>query len=229
MSVERKPGDPPISTKAFAVLLHLAEHPGRLLTKQALLDAVWPETHVGEGVLKRYVLEIRRALGDDAAEPRYIQTLHRRGYRFLQAEEPEPVVQEPKRRAAPPADCWPDPRIIGRKREFEQLDSWFGKALESDRQIVFITGEAGLGKSTLVASWMKSASGRRPWPDLAVARGRCLQQFGNGEPYLPIFEVLEQLSRVVGATSGPVTSHARPHVAAAYAGSDLSRRPPPAS
>src|SRR5215475_2236970 len=80
-----------LSPKAFSVLLYLAERQGRLVTKQELLDAVWPDIHVTEGVLKRAVLEIRKALDDDPEEPKFIQTLHRRGYRFLtggQAEEP---------------------------------------------------------------------------------------------------------------------------------------------
>ena len=68
-----------LSPKAFFVLLFLAERPGRLVTKQELLNAVWPDTHVTEGVLKRAVLEIRKALRDDVEEPRFIQTLHRRG------------------------------------------------------------------------------------------------------------------------------------------------------
>ena len=72
-----------VSPKAFSVLLYLAERPGRLVTKEELLDHVWPDVHVTEGVLKRAVLEIRKALSDSAEEPRFIQTLHRRGYRFL--------------------------------------------------------------------------------------------------------------------------------------------------
>jgi|SRR5215471_13269262 len=72
-----------LSPKAFAVLLHLCENAGRLVTKEELLDCVWPEVHVTEGVLKRAVLEIRKALSDSVEEPRFIQTLHRRGYRFL--------------------------------------------------------------------------------------------------------------------------------------------------
>src|SRR5262245_49772802 len=72
-----------LSPKAFAVLLYLSERPGTLVTKQELLDSVWPDVFVTEGVLKRAVLEIRKALSDSAGEPRFIQTRHRVGYRFL--------------------------------------------------------------------------------------------------------------------------------------------------
>ena len=72
-----------LAPKAFAVLLHLADHAGSLITKDDLLDAVWGDIHVTDGALKRCVVEIRRALQDPVGEPRYIQTLHGRGYRFL--------------------------------------------------------------------------------------------------------------------------------------------------
>jgi pimeloyl-ACP methyl ester carboxylesterase/DNA-binding winged helix-turn-helix (wHTH) protein len=73
----------PLTPKAFAVLEHLARHAGRLVTKHELLDAIWPDVHVGDAALKVCVREIRRALGDDPKEPRYIETAHRRGYRFI--------------------------------------------------------------------------------------------------------------------------------------------------
>src|SRR5215831_21278785 len=64
--------------KTYAVLLHLAEHPGELVTKEALLDAVWPGLAVTEEVLRVSVAELRAALGDDRAAPRFIQTVPRR-------------------------------------------------------------------------------------------------------------------------------------------------------
>ena len=72
-----------LKPKAFAVLRYLVEHPGRLVSKNELLDAVWSDAVVSEGVLKFCVREIRKALGDNARSPRFIETLHRRGYRFI--------------------------------------------------------------------------------------------------------------------------------------------------
>ena len=69
--------------KAFALLRYLAEHPRRVVTKEELLQAVWPEIYVTEGVLTTHVHELRRALGDAAKAPQYIETVHRRGYRFI--------------------------------------------------------------------------------------------------------------------------------------------------
>ena len=72
-----------LAPKAFTLLQYLATRAGRLVPKQELLDAVWPDVFVGEAVLKGTIRDVRRALGDDPHEPRFIQTAHRRGYRFV--------------------------------------------------------------------------------------------------------------------------------------------------
>ena len=69
--------------KTFAVLRYLLGRSGQLVTKEELLDAVWPDTRVSDAGLKDYVQEIRKALGDDARTPRFVETVHRRGYRFI--------------------------------------------------------------------------------------------------------------------------------------------------
>jgi pimeloyl-ACP methyl ester carboxylesterase len=69
--------------KAFAVLRYLAERPGKLVSKEELLHGVWPDVHVGVDVLKVTVAEIRKILEDSTREPRFIETAHRRGYRFI--------------------------------------------------------------------------------------------------------------------------------------------------
>src|SRR5262245_27093428 len=76
-------GPVPLTPKALALLEYLAARPGRLVTKRELLDAVWPGVFVADGALKVCIREIRRALGDDAHAPRFIETAHRRGYRFI--------------------------------------------------------------------------------------------------------------------------------------------------
>ena len=73
----------PLTPRAFDVLRYLVEHAGRLITKQELFDAVWADVFVGDAALKVCIREIRRALDDDAHKPRYIETAHRRGYRFI--------------------------------------------------------------------------------------------------------------------------------------------------
>src|ERR687898_3078508 len=73
----------PLAPKAFALLEFLAGQAGRLVLKQELLGAVWPNVFVGDAVLKGTIRELRKALGDDSHEPRFIETAHRRGYRFI--------------------------------------------------------------------------------------------------------------------------------------------------
>jgi pimeloyl-ACP methyl ester carboxylesterase/DNA-binding winged helix-turn-helix (wHTH) protein/class 3 adenylate cyclase len=73
----------PLAPKALSLLEYLVERPGRLVKKSELLDAVWPGVFVADGALKVCIREIRRALGDDAQSPRFIETAHRRGYRFI--------------------------------------------------------------------------------------------------------------------------------------------------
>jgi DNA-binding winged helix-turn-helix (wHTH) protein len=74
-----------LAPKPFAVLCALARTPGRLVTKNALLDLVWGHRFVTESVLKSAISELRAALDDDPKQPRYIETVSRRGYRFIAA------------------------------------------------------------------------------------------------------------------------------------------------
>src|SRR5215813_6626269 len=82
----------PLRPKPFAVLRYLVEHPGRLVTREELQNAVWLDTYVSEGLLRGYVRELRSVLGDDANAPRFIETISRRGYRFLASTTPLSAV-----------------------------------------------------------------------------------------------------------------------------------------
>lgn len=93
-------GEPvPLSAHLVDLLAEFASHPGELLTKQALFDAVWPDVFVTDNTLARAVADLRQALRDDPRQPRYLQTVARRGYRFV-AE----VKAEGARGEAAPAD-----------------------------------------------------------------------------------------------------------------------------
>jgi DNA-binding winged helix-turn-helix (wHTH) protein/tetratricopeptide (TPR) repeat protein len=73
----------PLTPKVLDLLLHLLDHAGELVTKEALLDAIWPDANVTDNALTQTVSELRQVLGDDAGAPRYIKTVARRGYRFI--------------------------------------------------------------------------------------------------------------------------------------------------
>jgi DNA-binding winged helix-turn-helix (wHTH) protein len=78
-----------ITPKAFDVLRYMVDNAGRLVTQDELLEALWPETYVNQEVLRKYVLEIRKVLGDRPEKPAFIETVTKRGYRFI-----APVVDE---------------------------------------------------------------------------------------------------------------------------------------
>ena len=75
----------PLTPKLLDLLLHLLDHAGELVTKEALLDAIWPDANVTDNALTQAISELRQALGDDPSSPRYIKTVARRGYRFIAA------------------------------------------------------------------------------------------------------------------------------------------------
>src|SRR4029077_6816445 len=74
-----------IPPKAFDVLRYLVENPGRLVTQDELLEALWPETYVNPAILRKYILDIRKILGDRPDKPVFIETVTKRGYRFIAA------------------------------------------------------------------------------------------------------------------------------------------------
>src|ERR1700738_31067 len=86
----------PLSPKAFDVLAYLVEHAGQLVTQDEILEALWSETYVNPEVLRKYILEIRRTLGDRPDNPEFIETVPKRGYRFvapaLEESAAEPLV-----------------------------------------------------------------------------------------------------------------------------------------
>jgi len=82
---------------------------------------------------------------------------------------------------------------VGREAALAQLRGWWARARQGERQVVFVTGEPGIGKTTLVDAWCADSATEAP---LWVARGQCLEHHGVGEAYLP---VLEALAGVYGA------------------------------
>ena len=139
-----------LTHKAFAVLHYLAEHAGQLVTKDALLEVVWSQTHVSEAALAVCIREIRQALGDNPRTPRFIETVHGRGYRFLAA-----VTVADRLPASPLSPSpLPPPLLVGREVECAQMQQWWAKAVQGERQVGFVTGEAGIGKTTLVEAFI---------------------------------------------------------------------------
>ena len=188
----------PLRPRALAVLHYLAQRPNRLVTKDELLAAVWPGLSVSEVVLAVCVSELRKVLGDGAKAPRFVETVHGRGYRFVAAIDAPGGWCE----LAPRARC----PVVGRDRELEQLGRHLEDALAGQRQIVFVTGDPGIGKTTLVEAFLERVSTRGVF---GVARGQCVEQHGPGEAFMPVLEGLERLCR--GPIGGHLVSLLREH------------------
>ena len=173
--------------KAFAVLRLLMEQAGQLVTKEALLEAVWPEMAVSETVLTNCIGELRKVLGETAQAPRFIQTVHRRGYRFIgqlptvTAPAPRPSAPVPSSSPAPPPLC------VGRDEVLAHLHRWLAHVRQGARQVVFLTGEPGIGKTTVVNAFVAQAAAAG---DVWLAQGQCIEHYGAGEAYLPVLEAV---------------------------------------
>jgi predicted ATPase/DNA-binding winged helix-turn-helix (wHTH) protein len=185
--------------KPFEVLCCLVKRAGQLVTKDELLDAVWPNLHVTESSLSFSINALRIALGDDTKAPRYIETVTRRGYRFIAPVSGAPRMEawrQPEAKTqAPPFRPASEPRLwVGRSAPLEALDNLIEQAVTGNRQVVFITGEAGIGKTTFVEMIMERLLGR----GIGVLSGRCIEHFGTDEAFLPLIEALQDHCRGPG-------------------------------
>ncbi|MCU1335714.1 MAG: transcriptional regulator, putative ATPase, winged helix family [Bryobacterales bacterium] len=173
--------------KTFAVLRYLVENAGRLVTQEELLEAVWPGTYVQPEILRKYILEIRKALGDPPKNPLFIETLPRRGYQFIARVSPE---LPPSQTDAEPAAVLPT--LVGRDQVLAALTSHLSSALRGHREFVFVTGEAGIGKTTLLDAFEYRIANSE---NVSIARGQCVEGFAGKEAYYPLLEALGQLLR----------------------------------
>jgi DNA-binding winged helix-turn-helix (wHTH) protein len=157
----------PLRPKTFAVLRCLVEQAGRLVTKEELLKTVWPGTRVSDGIVKGYIRDLRDALGDDSQQPRFIETVPRRGHRFIgQVVSDQFSVVSPLPTALPRSQLatgnWQlATPLVGREAELRQLRHWLDKALRGERQMVFVTGEPGIGKTSLVEAFLSEVRSQK--------------------------------------------------------------------
>ena len=175
-----------LAPRAFALLRYLVEHPGRLVAHDELLEALWPKTYVQPEVLKSHIAAIRAVLGDDAKKPIFIETLSRRGYRFI-----APVAEGASARRA--AASAPAKVLVGRDGPLAELHQCLGRMSSGERQIVFITGEPGIGKTAVADAFIDRAATEAP--DIRIARGQCIEGYGSKEAYYPMLEALAGLCR----------------------------------
>jgi predicted ATPase len=164
----------------LAVLRYLVMHADRLVTKAELLQHVWGGRQVTDSVLRGCIHAIRVALADTADAPQYLETVGRLGYQFQLGRAAMRLRQ---------ADARP---AVGRQEEVEWLRERWLWAREGRRQCAMLSGEAGIGKTTVVDLFVASL----PTPsEVGIGRGHCVDLYGEGEPYLPLLEALGQLGQ----------------------------------
>jgi DNA-binding winged helix-turn-helix (wHTH) protein len=175
-----------VTQKALRVLWALARRAGDTVTKEELFREVWPDVAVGDAALTTCIRELRAAFRDDARRPSFIETRHRQGFRFVA---PTRSAQEhaSKRLAAqlpPPGLC------VGRERELEVLQSTLQTARAGSRQLVVLAGEAGIGKTTLLRTFVDGLNGDEA---AAVTGATCADAAGGCEPYRPLLDSVSML------------------------------------
>jgi DNA-binding winged helix-turn-helix (wHTH) protein len=154
----------PVQPKLLALLAFLIGHRSRIVSKDELLAALWPGVAVSEAALTSALRDLRRALGDDAGHPRFIETRRGWGFRFVHP------VEEIRAPGAPEAARG----FVGRAELLAALERQLDAAQSGRGQLAFLTGEAGIGKTRTAQELAARAGGR----GLTVHVGRCLEEPG---------------------------------------------------
>lgn len=198
----------PLRPKTFAVLRYLAENPGRLVSKDELLDAVWNGVVVNEEAAARHVREVRQALGDRGKPATYIEIAHRRGFRFLADTRwiPDGTPDAGSagavraalgfaRRGGRDGEVLP---FVGRSEQLEQVHEIL-TSVDPGPYLLGISGEPGIGKSHLLSEAGVAAVGE----GFQVHVGRCLEVEAQ-VPFWPWVQLLRSI--LAAAPAGAATT-----------------------
>lgn len=201
-----------LEPQVFDVLAYLLRHRDRMVTRDELFEKVWPGRVVSDSALSNRIMAARKAVGDSGHQQRHILTVHGRGFRFVGPVEERstgterrgalrlfPVITDAAREGRQQMRFYGEAHSlspVGREAELGRLHRWLDEALQrARRQIVFITGETGVGKTTLVETFLQEASRRA---ELWIGQGQCLNYRGAGEAYMPVLEAFGRICRGPG-------------------------------
>jgi DNA-binding winged helix-turn-helix (wHTH) protein len=188
-------GRVPLRARTAAVLRHLLERRGDVVSRDELRRVVWGKRHGSEHGPKQCVRELRSLFCDAPAAPRYIETVGQSGYRLIGDIELMAGAGHERDGWAPAPFAAGIALCVGREPELEVMDAGLAGARRGERQVLFIAGEPGIGKTTLIDAFAGRFDGRG---DLWVVRGQCVPHDGPGEAYGPLLTAAEQLA------TGPV-------------------------
>lgn len=172
--------------KTLSLLGYLLEHPGRLVSKEELFSELWADAAVSQGVLNVCLTELRHALHDDPKRPRFLETVHRRGIRFVA----ELYGEEDATSHAP--DVTPAPtqrlqRLVGRTAQWQAIEAAWHDAKVGLRRAVWIHGESGIGKTALLAAALEAIGTD---PATRIAATTCGEHATPGQALLDLTGVL---------------------------------------
>jgi DNA-binding winged helix-turn-helix (wHTH) protein/tetratricopeptide (TPR) repeat protein len=170
-----------LQDKPLQLLTVLLERPGQLVTRDEIRERIWGASryHDFEDSLNQAVRKLREAFADTAISPRFVETIPRRGYRFiaaLQGQEPNAAKRT----------------TVGRERELAEIRAEFELAASGRGRVVCVSGEPGIGKTTVVETALERLANSGA---CLIATGRCSERLAGTESYLPVIECLESLLR----------------------------------
>ena len=175
-----------ITRKAAGVLRCLVDAGGTLVPHQEILTRVWPDTHVQPENVKVLVRELRRALGDDAHDPRFIRSEPGRGYAFLAPVSDVPVP------AATPQRVAVSSIFVNHTEDLARLKQSLADAVSGECRLVLVDGERGTGKTALCDEFLQYAS---QLPSVRTCYGQCVEQADPGDAYVPVLDAIHHLVR----------------------------------
>ena len=210
----------PLRAKVFETLRVLVENHGRLVAKDALIKAVWPDTVVEEGNLAHNIAALRRVLGSSEGRSDQVETIPGQGYRFVASisairdadtpdalsgfDAPRSDVPWQERLAAARTALASAPgasrcertahrHVVGRRRDLAELATAVEAARSGRGVVVGLTGEPGIGKSTVVELFLAD---QETWGgDCLASLGRCSELLAISDAYLPVLDALDGLLR----------------------------------
>ncbi|HKW68533.1 MAG TPA: AAA family ATPase [Terriglobales bacterium] len=188
-----------LQEQPFSILAMLLERAGDIVTREELRQRLWSDdTFVDfDHGINMAIAKIREVLGDSSENPRYIETLGRRGYRFIAPVEPVgKTISSSRQPAALQSANSASRHSVGRQKELSELRAGFASAVAGKGSCICVAGEPGIGKTTLVENFL--AQLRERGENFLLAKGRCSERLAGSEAYLPFLEALQHLLRTHG-------------------------------
>lgn len=210
----------PITPTVFRILLILLERAGEVVTKEQLIQFVWPDSFVEEGNLNRNVSTLRKALDEKPCDHRYIETIPKTGYRFIAPV--RSIEYQPPTGNVRKAANGTRRQIVGRESELAALRRAYDLAQQAHGAVIWVSGDVGLGKTALIETFLDDLV--QDGQAFHLARGRCSDSLTDSEPFIPWIEGLGALAKE--PTVSDVMQKAAPtwHREISHTGSGVPRR-----